>query len=456
MPLSVVILAAGQGKRMHSELPKVLQPLGGSTLLEHVVRTAAGLGSDHIHVIYGHGGERVPATLKHLPVDWILQGEQLGTGHAVMQALPQVPDGHTLLVLYGDVPLVRTSTLKKLVGAAAHGRLAVLTARVADPAGYGRIVRDASGRVLRIVEHKDATAQERSLGEVNTGLMCAPAGLLKSWLKDVRNHNAQQEYYLTDVIALAVQSGVTVDGIAAEDEAEVSGVNDKQQLAAAESVLRTRVNAELMQRGLTLRDPARFDLRGELEFGHDVVVDVNCVFEGKVKLGDRVHVGPGALIKDCEIGADSQVLAHSVLDGAKIGARVSLGPFARIRPGTELMDEVHIGNFVEVKNSRIGRLSKAGHLAYIGDAQVGERVNIGAGVITCNYDGANKHTTVIGDDAFIGSDSTLIAPVTVGAGAYIAAGSSISEDAPAEHLSIARARQTTVENWKPPAKGKQK
>ena len=454
MPLSVVILAAGQGKRMHSDLPKVLQPLGGATLLEHVVRTAAGLGADHIHVIYGHGGERVPAALKRLSVNWILQAEQLGTGHAVMQALPQVPGGHTLLVLYGDVPLVQTATLRKLVDAAARGRLAVLTARVADPAGYGRILRDPSGLVLRIVEHKDATTEERAVDEINTGLMCAPAGSLKGWLKDVRNHNAQKEYYLTDVIALAVQSGVTVEGIAAEAEAEVSGVNDKQQLAAAESTLRERVNAGLMQRGLTLRDPARFDLRGELTFGRDVVIDVNCIVEGKVKLGDRVHVGPGAVIKDCEIGADTQVLAHCVLDGATIGERVSLGPFARIRPGTQLMDEVHIGNFVEVKNSRVGKQSKAGHLAYIGDAQVGERVNIGAGVITCNYDGANKHTTVIGDDAFVGSDSTLIAPVTVGAGAYIAAGSSISEDAPPRKLSIARARQATVENWKPPVKGK--
>lgn len=454
MPLSVVILAAGQGKRMHSDLPKVLQPLGGSTLLEHVVQSAVDLGADKIQVIYGHGGKRVPAALKHLSVNWILQAEQLGTGHAVMQALPQIPDGHTLLVLYGDVPLVRTATLKKLVTAAAQGRLAVLTARFAEPAGYGRIVRDASGRVQRIVEHKDATAQERALSEINTGLMCAPAGLFKGWLKDVRNHNAQKEYYLTDVIALAVQSGVTVDGIAAEDEAEVSGVNDKQQLAAAESTLRARVNADLMRRGLTLRDPARFDLRGELTFGRDVVIDINCLMEGKVKLGDRVHVGPGAVIKDCEIGADTQVLAHCVLDGAKIGERVTLGPFARIRPGTQLMDEVHIGNFVEVKNSRVGKQSKAGHLAYIGDAQVGERVNIGAGVITCNYDGANKHTTVIGDDAFVGSDSTLIAPVTVGAGAYIAAGSSISEDAPPKKLSIARARQVTVEHWKPPVKGK--
>ena len=454
MPLSVVILAAGQGKRMHSDLPKVLQPLGGSTLLEHVVQSAVDLGADKIHVIYGHGGKRVPAALKHLPVNWILQAEQLGTGHAVRQASPQVPDGHTLLVLYGDVPLVRVATLRNLVGAATQGRLAVLTVRATEPAGYGRIVRDASGRVLRIVEHKDATAQERSLGEINTGLMCAPAGLLKGWLKDVRNHNAQKEYYLTDVIALAVQSGVTVDGIAAGDEAEVSGVNDKQQLAAAESALRARVNADLMQRGLTLRDPARFDLRGELEFGRDVVIDINCVVEGKVKLGDRVQVGPGAVIKDCKIGADTQVLAHCVLDGATIGERVTLGPFARIRPGTQLMDEVHIGNFVEVKNSRVGKQSKAGHLAYIGDAQVGERVNIGAGVITCNYDGANKHSTVIGDDAFIGSDSTLIAPVTVGSGAYIAAGSSISEDAPPKKLSIARARQVTVENWKPPVKSK--
>ena len=455
MSLSVVILAAGQGKRMHSNLPKVLQPLGGTTLLEHLVTTTGELQARCVYVVYGHGGERVIETLKHLSVDWVLQAEQLGTGHALLQALPQVPDDDLLLVLYGDVPLVRAATLKKLVDTAARGHLAVLSAQFTDPSGYGRILRDAAGCVQRIVEHKDATPEERAVAEINTGLMCARAGLFKRWLQDVRNHNAQREYYLTDAIALAVQSGIAVDAVLAESETEVSGINDKQQLAAAETVLRRRQNAELMERGLTLRDPERFDLRGELVFGRDVVIDINCIVEGRVKLGDRVHIGPGVVIKDCELDADVVVEAHCVLDGARVGARATLGPFARIRPGTELGEEVHVGNFVEVKNSRIGKLSKAGHLAYIGDAEVGERVNIGAGVITCNYDGANKHRTSIGDDAFIGSDSTLIAPVSIGAGAYIAAGSAISEDAPAHQLSIARARQTIVDSWKPPAKSKE-
>jgi bifunctional UDP-N-acetylglucosamine pyrophosphorylase/glucosamine-1-phosphate N-acetyltransferase len=454
MPLSVVILAAGQGKRMHSDLPKVLQPLGGLTLLEHVVHAATALKADMVYVVFGHGGTRVPSAHRHLQVYWAPQTEQLGTGHAVLQALPEIPDDHTVLVLYGDVPLVRVETLKRLVDSAARGHLAVLTAEMADPTGYGRVLRDKAGNVARVVEHKDADAKQRDIREVNTGLLAAPAGRLRGWLAKVSNHNAQKEYYLPDVLPLAVAAGMQVDGIAVQEEDEVSGINDKQQLAAAETVLRQRTNQDLMRRGLTLRDPARFDLRGELEFGRDVVIDVNCILEGKVKLGDRVHLGAGSIVRDCEIGEDSKVLSHCVLEGAKIGARVSIGPFARIRPGSVLADAVHIGNFVELKNSRLGKDSKAGHLAYVGDAQVGERVNIGAGVITCNYDGANKHTTVIGDDAFVGSDTTLIAPVTIGAGAYIGAGSAISEDAPPGKLSIARGRQVTVEHWKPPTKHK--
>lgn len=456
MPLSVIILAAGQGKRMHSDLPKVLQPLGGSSLLEHVVAAAQRLDPATIHVVYGHGGERVPAALSHLDVRWVLQAQQHGTGHAVMQALPAVPDLHDVLVLYGDVPLVHAATLRKLAERAAAGTLAMLSARLADPSGYGRVVRDSNGKVTRIVEHKDATNTERAINEINTGLMACNAGRLRGWLANVGNHNAQGEYYLTDVIAMAVADGVTVDAILAAEESEVAGVNDRAQLAIAERTLRQRNAGALMQQGVTLRDPERIDVRGTLQCGRDVTIDINCLFEGHVTLGNRVRIGPGAVIKDCEIGDDTEVLAHSVLDGARIGARVRIGPFARIRPNTVLADETHVGNFVEIKKSKLGRGSKANHLAYVGDAQVGERVNVSAGVITCNYDGVHKHTTVIGDDAFIGSDSTLIAPVTIGAGAYIAAGSAINQDAPAGQLSIARARQTSVPHWQPPRKREQK
>lgn len=456
MPLSVIILAAGQGKRMHSDLPKVLQPLGGSSLLEHVVAAAQRLDPATIHVVYGHGGERVPAALSHLDVRWVLQAQQHGTGHAVMQALPAVPDFHDVLVLYGDVPLVHAATLRKLAERAAAGTLAMLSARLADPSGYGRVVRDSNGKVTRIVEHKDATNTERAINEINTGLMACNAGRLRGWLANVGNHNAQGEYYLTDVIAMAVADGVTVDAILAAEESEVAGVNDRAQLAIAERTLRQRNAGALMQQGVTLRDPERIDVRGTLQCGRDVTIDINCLFEGHVTLGNRVRIGPGAVIKDCEIGDDTEVLAHSVLDGARIGARVRIGPFARIRPDTVLADETHVGNFVEIKKSKLGRGSKANHLAYVGDAQVGERVNVSAGVITCNYDGVHKHTTVIGDDAFIGSDSTLIAPVTIGAGAYIAAGSAINQDAPAGQLSIARARQTSVPHWQPPRKREQK
>ena len=454
MALSVIILAAGQGKRMHSDLPKVSQPLGGATLLEHVVRSAAALGDAAIHVVYGHGGEAVQAGHKHLPVSWVLQAEQLGTGHAVMQAVPKIGDEDRVLILYGDVPLVRPATLRRLTDSAAQGHLAVLTAKLSDPTGYGRMLRDGAGRVTRIVEEKDATAAERWIDEVNTGLMACSAAKLKAWLAKLNNKNAQKEYYLTDVIALAVADGVTVDGVLAEDRDEVRGVNDRQQLAQAEKALRKRVAAELMVAGLTLRDPRRFDLRGKLKFGRDCVIDVNCVMEGAVKLGDRVKIGPGAVIKDCEIGDDTEVLAHCVLDGAVIGREVRIGPFARIRPESVLGDESHVGNFVEVKKTRLGRGSKANHLAYVGDSEVGEKVNIGAGVITCNYDGVAKHVTTIGDGAFIGSDTTLVAPVTIGPGAYIGAGSTITRDAPAGKLTLSRVRQETKEGWKPPEKKK--
>ena len=454
MALSVIILAAGQGKRMHSDLPKVSQQLGGATLLEHVVAGATALASKNIIVVYGYGGEQVRARHAHLGVRWVLQAEQLGTGHAVMQALPQIPDGDQVLVLYADVPLVRPETLKRLTDFAADGALAVLTTKFPDPKGYGRILRDAAGRVQRIVEDKDATAAQKWVDEVNTGLMACEAKRLRGWLAKVGNKNAQKEYYLTDVIALAADDGVKVEGVLAEDHNEVRGINDRQQLAQAEKALRKRLANDFMLAGLTLRDPRRFDMRGTLEFGRDCVIDVNCVLEGKVKLGDRVSIGPGVVIRDCEIGDDTEVLAHCVLDGAKIGAKVRIGPFARIRPGSELGDAAHVGNFVEVKQTRLGRGSKANHLAYLGDAKVGDEVNIGAGVITCNYDGAEKHVTTIGDGAFIGSDTTLVAPVKIGAGAYIGAGSTITKDAPAGELTLARSRQETKAGWQPPVKKK--
>jgi bifunctional UDP-N-acetylglucosamine pyrophosphorylase / glucosamine-1-phosphate N-acetyltransferase len=452
MPISVVILAAGQGKRMHSDLPKVLQPLGGKTLLEHVVHTAATLKPDSIYVVYGHGGEQVPNALRHLHVQWVLQAEQLGTGHALMQALPGIPDEHLVLVLYGDVPLVRTETLQKLVHAAARGELAVLSAHLQDPGGYGRLLRDNEGQVQCIVEHKDASEEQLRVNEVNTGLMACKAALLRHWLADLRNHNAQREYYLTDVVAMAAAQGILVDGILTSDENEAAGINDRQQLALAENILRQYTSSALMQKGVTLRDPARIDVRGQLECGKDVCLDVNCIFEGVVSLGNRVSIGPNTVIKDCEIGDDTQVFANCVLEGAQIGAHVRIGPFARIRPESQIADAAHVGNFVEVKKTRLGHGSKANHLSYLGDADVGREVNIGAGTITCNYDGVNKHRTVIGDGAFIGSNTSLVAPVTVGPDATIGAGSVITREAPAGVLTLERAEQKTLTDWKRPQK----
>jgi bifunctional UDP-N-acetylglucosamine pyrophosphorylase / glucosamine-1-phosphate N-acetyltransferase len=452
MPLSIIILAAGQGKRMHSDLPKVLQPLGGMTLLEHVVQSASALKPEAIHVVYGHGGDQVRTALKHLPVRWVLQAEQLGTGHAVIQALPAIPDEHLVLILYGDVPLVRRETLQKLVDSARRGELALLTAHLKDSSGYGRVLRDVEGQVSGIVEHKDANQEQRRVSEINAGLMACRAALLRGWLANLRNNNVQKEYYLPDVIAMAVAHGLAVEGIQPVDESEVAGINDRQQLAIAETILRGRIADGLMQQGVTLRDPARIDVRGQLQCGRDVVIDVNCVFEGHVKLGNRVHIGANVSLRDCEVGDDTQIFANSLLDGARIGARVRIGPFARIRPESRLADGVHVGNFVEVKNSRIGDGSKANHLSYLGDSEIGRGVNIGAGTITCNYDGVNKYRTVIGDDAFIGSNSSLVAPVTVGPGATIGAGSVITREAPADTLSVARAEQKAIVDWKRPKK----
>jgi bifunctional UDP-N-acetylglucosamine pyrophosphorylase/glucosamine-1-phosphate N-acetyltransferase len=453
-PLSVVILAAGEGKRMKSALPKVLQPLAGRPLLVHVIDTARSLQPVAIHVVYGHGGDRVREALRDQPVEWTLQPQQRGTGHALLQAVPKIADDHRVLVLYGDVPLLRHATLERLVTAGGQDDLALLTMTPQDPTGYGRIVRDASGRVEKIVEQKDASAQERNIRECNTGVMVAPARRLKQWLAGLQPANSQGEYYLTDVVQMAAKAGVAVAAVACEDPIEALGVNDKVQLASLEAVCRQRAAQALMLAGVTIADPARVDVRGTVEHGKDVVIDVNVVLEGSVKLGDRVHIGPGCHIRDAQIGDDTQVLSHCVIEGAIIGPGCNIGPFSRFRPTSRLSAGVHIGNFVEVKNSTMADGSKANHLSYVGDAQVGARVNIGAGTIIANYDGANKHRTVIEDDAHTGSNSVLVAPITVGAGATVAAGSTVANQVPAGKLTIARARQTTIENWVRPTKPK--
>jgi bifunctional UDP-N-acetylglucosamine pyrophosphorylase / glucosamine-1-phosphate N-acetyltransferase len=453
-PLSVIILAAGEGKRMKSALPKVLQPLAGRPLLAHVLDTARSLEPAAIHVVYGHGGERVREALAGEPLEWTLQEKQLGTGHAVRQAMPQVPDAHLALVLYGDVPLLARQTLLDLVALAGPRQLALLTVTLDDPTGYGRIIRDGKGRVERIVEQKDASAEERRIHECNTGVLAAPAKLLKRWLAALKADNSQREYYLTDVIAVAVKDDVAVKPLACADAIEALGVNDRVQLAMLESVCRQRSARALMLAGVTVADPARIDVRGRVTHGQDVFIDVNVVLEGSVKLGHRVRIGPGCLIRDAEIGDDTQVFAHCVIDGATIGPSCNIGPFSRFRPTSKLAGGVHIGNFVEVKNSTLADGSKANHLAYVGDAQVGARVNIGAGTIIANYDGANKHRTVIEDDVHTGSNSVLVAPITVGAGATVAAGSTVTTQVPAGKLTIARARQTTLEGWKRPSKQK--
>ena len=451
-PLSVVILAAGAGKRMKSALPKVLQSLAGRPLLKHVIDTARLLTPAAIQVVYGHGGDAVRAALKDEPVSWTLQAERLGTGHAVREAMQHIPDAHRVLVLYGDVPLISVATLRELLALAGDNHLALLTMRTESPDGYGRIVRNARGLVQRIVEQSDATRRELAIRECNSGVLVCPARLLKRWLTALKPHNAQGEYYLTDVIAMAVKEKIAVQPLLAPHFHEVLGVNDKAQLAELEGLWRARAARELLLAGVTLADPARLDVRGTLKHGSDVFIDVNVVLEGAVTLGDRVRIGAGCVIRDSEIGADTQVFPHCVIDHARIGAHCNIGPFARFRPSATLADQVHIGNFVEVKNSQLGAGSKANHLAYVGDAQLGARVNIGAGTIVANYDGAHKHRTVIEDDVHTGSNSVLVAPITVGAGATIAAGSTVTHTVPAGKLTVARARQSTIEDWERPSK----
>jgi bifunctional UDP-N-acetylglucosamine pyrophosphorylase/glucosamine-1-phosphate N-acetyltransferase len=453
VPVSVVILAAGQGKRMHSALPKVLQPLAGRPLLGHVIRAARAIQPAGIHIVYGHGAEQVRAAFAdQTDLKWALQAEQLGTGHAVVQAMPGIPDDHTVLVLCGDVPLIRPQTLERLVADGTEGKLTVLTALLDDATGYGRVLRNARSEVTRIVEHKDATDDERRGNEINTGLIALRARELRRYLGNLKNDNAQREYYLTDVIGMAAADRVPVDGIVAESATEVLGINDRAQLATAERALQRRQAAELMARGVTLADPERLDVRGEVTVGRDVFIDVGVVLEGKVVLGDRTRIGPYCVIADSTLGADTRVHSHSVLSGAAAGDDCDIGPFCRLRPGTVLGGHVKAGNFVEIKNAQIAPHSKVNHLSYVGDATVGVDVNVGAGTITCNYDGANKHRTVIGDNAFIGSGTMLVAPVEVGAGATIGAGSTITKSAPPGELTVGRARQATIAGWQRPKK----
>jgi bifunctional UDP-N-acetylglucosamine pyrophosphorylase/glucosamine-1-phosphate N-acetyltransferase len=452
MQLSVVILAAGQGKRMNSDLPKVLQPLAGRPLLQHVIDTARDLHPANIYVVYGHGGAQVRAALAGENVEWILQADQLGSGHAVMQAMRVIPDDHTVLVLYGDVPLIRTASLTKLVAAADEGALSILCVSLDEATGYGRIVRDAAGHVAAIVEQKDASPEQLQIREVNSGLMAAPAGRLREWLLGLGTNNAQREYYLTDVVAGAVQSGDRVAAVGCANAAEVMGVNDKIQLAQVEASYRRARADELMLAGATLADPSRIDIRGDVEVGRDVFIDVNAVLIGTVRMAAGVKIGPNCVISNSEIGAGTEIYANSVIDNASVAENCRIGPFARVRPQTILRHDVHIGNFVEIKGSEFGAGSKANHLSYVGDARVGSGVNVGAGSITCNYDGQNKWPTVIEDGAFIGSGSMLVAPVRIGAGATIGAGSTITENAPKGKLTLTRAKQTTVTGWQRPAK----
>ena len=451
-PLAACVLAAGKGTRMASSRPKVLHLLAGEPLLAHVLRTAALAGVASPVVVIGHGADAVRAAFPNDICRWVEQKEQLGTGHAVLQALPLIPADGLVLILYGDVPLLGSATVLRLRAAASASGFALLTVALEDPSGYGRVLRGPTGAIERIVEEKDATPDERKVSEVNTGIMVVAGALLHRWLPTLGNANAQGEYYLTDLVARATGEGIVVAGVTAESPEEVAGVNDRQQLAVLERVHQRRQAETLMAAGVSLADPARFDVRGELTSGRDTFIDVNCVFEGRVALGERVRIGPNCVVRDCVLGDGVEVFANCVLEGAVIGRDARIGPFARLRPETRLAEQVHIGNFVEVKKSSFGPRSKANHLAYLGDSELGSDVNVGAGTITCNYDGAAKHRTVVGDDVFIGSDTQLVAPVTIGDGVTIGAGTTVTEDVPPGRLVISRVRQKTVSGWQRPRK----
>ncbi|MFM0288764.1 bifunctional UDP-N-acetylglucosamine diphosphorylase/glucosamine-1-phosphate N-acetyltransferase GlmU [Paraburkholderia megapolitana] len=452
--MNIVILAAGTGKRMRSALPKVLHPLAGRPLLAHVIDTARTLNPTRLVVVVGHGADAVRAAVAAPDVQFAMQAQQLGTGHAVQQALPLLDPSVPTLVLYGDVPLTRAGTLKQLTDAVGRQGYGVLTVTLDDPSGYGRIVRDARGKVLRIVEQKDATPEQQAIAEINTGIIAAPTGQLAGWLASLKNDNSQGEFYLTDVVELAIEAGIEIVTTQPDDEWETLGVNSKQQLAELERVYQRNVAEALLVAGVTLADPARLDVRGTLECGRDVSIDVNCVFEGTVTLADNVTIGPNCVIRNATIGAGTRVDAFTHIDGAEVGAQAVLGPYARLRPGAQLKDESHVGNFVEVKNAVIGHGSKANHLTYIGDADIGARVNIGAGTITCNYDGANKHRTIIEDDVFVGSDTQLVAPVRVGRGVTIAAGTTVWKDVAPDQLVLNDKTQTSKPGYVRPVKKK--
>ncbi len=451
MGLSIVILAAGQGTRMRSRLPKVLQPLAGRPVLAHVLEVSATVGADDVCVVYGHGGDAVRAAFADQDVRWALQAEQLGTGHAVQQAMPDLPAGNRVLVLAGDVPLITVGTLEKLLAETPDDAMAVLTVDMEDPSGYGRIIREHDN-VVAIVEQKDATPEQQAIVEINTGVILCPGDQLRGWLDSLGNDNAQGEYYLTDVVGMAVADNVAVHGIKAETQVEVMGINDKRQLAEAERALQARLVAELMEKGVGFADPARVDIRGTLTCGEDVYIDVNAVFEGDVHLGDGTKIESNNLVRDSKLGAGTVVHSNCHIEGATTGDNCEIGPFARLRPGAELANNVKVGNFVEIKKSTVADGSKVNHLTYIGDAEVGTGVNVGAGTITCNYDGVNKWKTKIGDGVFVGSGVELVAPVEVGENATIGAGSTISKDVPAEKLTLERAKQLTVPGWKRPVK----
>jgi bifunctional UDP-N-acetylglucosamine pyrophosphorylase/glucosamine-1-phosphate N-acetyltransferase len=449
--LNVVILAAGQGKRMHSALPKVLHALAGTSLLGHVIATARSLQPKAMCVVYGHGGDQVRAAFADASdLTWAQQQQQLGTGHAVMQALPNIDASLPTLVLYGDVPLTRAATLRALIERAGSN-LALLTANLADPTGYGRIVRNV-GKVTRIVEQKDASEEEKAITEINSGILLAPPGALQRWLPTLKNDNAQGEFYLTDIVALAVAEGMTVATAQPHDAWEIDGVNSKVQLAALERIHQRNLAHALLEAGVTLTDPARIDIRGKVTCGRDVFIDANVLFEGNVDIGDGAHISANCVVRNARIGAKVVLHPFTLIEEADVGAESLVGPYARLRPGAKLGRDVHVGNFVEVKNTQIADHSKANHHAYLGDATIGSRVNIGAGTIICNYDGANKHRTVIEDDAFIGSDTQLVAPVTVRKGATIAAGTTLTKDAPEGRLTLSRAKQVSIDNWKRPVK----
>lgn len=451
--LSIVILAAGKGTRMYSDLPKVLHKIAGKPMVKHVIDTVRAINAKHIHLVYGHGGEMMQNLLADEPVNWILQEEQLGTGHAMQQASPFFADDENILMLYGDGPLIRAETLQKLIAEKPENGIALLTVELENPAGYGRIVRE-NGNVAAIVEQKDATAEQLKIQEINTGVLVANGKQLKTWLAQLTNNNAQGEYYITDIIALANQTGCQVSAVQTDVFMEVEGVNNRQQLARLERYYQQQQAEKLLLAGVSLADPARFDLRGELIHGKDVEIDVNVILEGKIEVGNRVRIGAGCVLKNCIIADDVEIKPYSVLEDCIVGQASQIGPFSRLRPGAELAEQTHIGNFVEIKKSQIGKGSKVNHLSYVGDASIGRDCNIGAGVITCNYDGANKFKTIIGDDVFVGSDVQLIAPVSVADGATIGAGSTISKNVEAEELVITRVPQRHIKDWQRPKRQK--